>query len=76
MHRNSADVAILGRIKAATEIPSAHTTTASSVPETLPDAPPQEPETVPQPAPAEPQPDLDPFEPDWPDGRPEPQPKA
>jgi hypothetical protein len=48
-------------------------------PETLPEAPPQEPETEPSPAPSAPpqrKPDLDPFDPDWPDGRPEPPPKA
>ena len=47
---------------------------------TAPEAPPQEPETYPDttpaPAPPERKPDLDPFNPDWPAGRPEPQPKA
>ena len=42
----------------------------------LPEAPPQEPETEPQPATPERKPDLDPFDPEWPDDRPEPQPKA
>ena len=45
-----------------------------------PEAPPQEPETYPDappaPAPPERKPDLDPFNPEWPAGRPEPQPKA
>lgn len=51
---------------------------ASTVPETLPDAPPQEPAIEPQRAPDVPErnPDLDPFNPDWPEHRPEPQPKA
>jgi hypothetical protein len=50
----------------------------TAAPETLPDAPPREPETYPEPAPAPPErkPNLDPFNPDWPAGRPEPQPKA
>jgi hypothetical protein len=45
----------------------------------LPEAPPAEPETEPRPEPEAPpqqQPDLDPFNPPWPAGRPEPQPKA
>jgi hypothetical protein len=48
------------------------------VPELVPDAPIQEPETVPHtPAsPPEHEPDLDPFNPAWPEHRPEPQPKA
>ena len=45
----------------------------SSVLETLPEAPPK-PDT--RPAPPEHKPDPEPFEPDWPVGRPEPQPKA
>ena len=51
----------------------------STVPETLPEAPIQEPEAEPLPgptAPTDPKPDLDPFNPEWPAGRPEPQPKA
>jgi hypothetical protein len=46
---------------------------------TLPEAPPFEPQTEPDPAPVAPperKPDLSPFDPDWPEGRPEPQPKA
>lgn len=53
--------------------------TEGVMPETVPVAPPAEPDVEPQtPAPAQPtrQPDLDPFAPDWPDGRPEPAPKA
>jgi len=45
----------------------------------LPEAPPARPETEPRPAPEAPpqqRPDLDPFNPPWPAGRPEPQPKA
>jgi len=59
--------------------------TGVSMPETLPDAPtlpeapvfepPTEPEPVPI-APPQPTPDLSPFDPEWPEGRPEPQPKA
>ena len=48
-------------------------------PETVPVAPPAEPETRPESVPEPPpqrKPDLDPFNPDWPAGRPEPQPKA
>ena len=44
-----------------------------------PEAPTEEPKIEPQPAPARPpirKPKLDPFDPDWPEGRPEPQPKA
>jgi hypothetical protein len=50
----------------------------AAAPETAPEAPPAEPETRPEPGPAPPErkPDLDPFNPDWPAGRPEPQPKA
>jgi hypothetical protein len=50
----------------------------AAAPETVPEAPPAAPDTRPEPAPAPPQrkPDLDPFNPDWPAGRPEPQPKA
>ncbi len=48
------------------------------MPETIPDAPAKEPRTVPQPETPRPatRPDLDPFEPKWPETRPEPQPKA
>jgi hypothetical protein len=51
---------------------------APVVPELVPDAPIQEPETVPHApaAPPEHEPDLDPFNPEWPEQRPEPQPKA
>jgi hypothetical protein len=45
----------------------------------LPEAPQARPETEPRPAPEAPpqqRPDLDPFNPPWPAGRPEPQPKA
>ena len=51
---------------------------ASTVPETLPDAPVREPDTQPRPMPSVPdqKPDLEPFNPPWPAGRPEPQPKA
>ena len=47
-------------------------------PTTLPDAPPAKPDTEPDRPPPAPdrKPDLDPFNPEWPDGRPEPQPKA
>src|SRR5262245_18374144 len=60
-------------------------TTDLSMPETLPEAPtlaeaPEfEPRTEPEPAPlapTQPKPDLSPFDPPWPEGRPEPQPKA
>jgi hypothetical protein len=40
-------------------------------PETIPDTP-----TAPQPRTPAPAPDTDPFNPSWPDARPEPQPKA
>ena len=40
-------------------------------PETIPDAP-----VEPKPTAPAPSPDTDPFNPSWPDGRPEPQPKA
>lgn len=53
--------------------------TVSSGPQTLPDAPTQEPDTKPRPEPSPSparKPDLDPFNPDWPEERPEPQPKA
>ena len=69
-------------VQAVAAVVSSHpglATVASPAPETLPDAPPQEPETEPRPAPSPPpqrEPDPDPFDPDWPDGRPEPQPKA
>lgn len=58
--------------------PCATREVASTVPETLPDAPPQEPAVEPQRVPDVPErkPDLDPFNPDWPEHRPEPQPKA
>jgi hypothetical protein len=51
------------------------------MPETLPtepDSPAIEPETAPEPDPSLPkiEPDLKPFDPPWPEGRPEPQPKA
>jgi len=52
---------------------------APSVPEVLPDAPTREPRIDPQPlptAPPERKPDLDPFNPVWPEGRPAPPPKA
>jgi hypothetical protein len=50
----------------------------AAAPETVPEAPPAAPDTRPEPTPAPPErkPDLDPFNPDWPAGRPEPQPKA
>jgi hypothetical protein len=47
--------------------------------ETLPEAPAQEPQTEPESVPTAPpahRPDLDPFNPDWPPARAEPQPKA
>ena len=54
---------------------------AQALPEapTLPDAPTFEPQTEPEPSPIAPperKPDLSPFDPEWPEGRPEPQPKA
>jgi hypothetical protein len=57
---------------------SATRPTFSTVPSPLPEAPTQQPETEPRPVPAVPerQPNLDPFNPSWPDGRPEPEPKA
>ena len=49
------------------------------MPQTAPEAPPMEPQTEPAPAPAR-EPDKrtapDPFNPEWPKGRPEPEPKA
>ena len=50
---------------------------AWAMPETLPEAPPH-PDTEPDTLPAPPQRkgEPEPFEPDWPAGRPEPQPKA
>lgn len=47
-------------------------------PELLPDAPIVEPETEPEApiGPPKPVPDLVPFDPDWPEHRPEPRPKA
>ena len=62
--------------KSVVDTPFAGLIAASPLPETLPEAPPREPETEPERVPAEPRPDLDPFEPDWPDGRPEPKPIA
>lgn len=51
---------------------------AASVPEAPPEAPTADPDTYPDTpaAPPERKPDLDPFNPDWPPGRQEPQPKA
>ena len=57
-------------------------TIAAMSPQTVPIAPPDDPEVEPQPAPA-PAPakpnrerELDPFNPDWPQTRPTPEPKA
>lgn len=49
---------------------------APAEPETIPEAPVREPDIDPHPAPPQRRSEPDPFQPDWPAGRPEPQPKA